>query len=180
MNQNFSKAYLEGVRKVKYSKQELETFFTRVYSEMYGEIHRYIIRITKDNRIIEDIVQETFFEAYKKINLLIEHENYRGWIYKTARYKALKLSNRIHNWDGKQVAMMNAEIQEIGKQDEYDCVTFADYKEILTNKEFDLLMKHYVEGFTLVEIANQEHINVGASKMRMNRIIKKLRRKTQR
>ncbi len=162
---------------MKYLKQELDQFFNQVYTEMYEEIYRYIRRITNDNRILEDILQETFFEAYKKIELLIDHENYRGWVYKTAKFKALKFMNQIHSSDVKQVEMIYADIQELGKQDEYDCIIYADYKEILTNKEFEFLMKHYVEGFTLVELANKEQINVGASKMRMNRIIKKIRSK---
>jgi DNA-directed RNA polymerase specialized sigma24 family protein len=97
-------------------------------------------------------------------------------MYKTAKFKTLKLTNRIHNSDGKQVELVYAEIQEIGTQDEYDSITYADYKDLLTPKEFDFLMKHYIEGFTLAEMAKQEHINLGASKMRLYRILEKLRK----
>ncbi len=166
---------LERVRHVNHSKQEQDKFFNRLYTDMYEEIYRYIRRITNDNRIMDDILQETFYEAYRKIDVLIEHENYRGWVYKTAKFKALKLINRMHSSDGKQVDLSFAQIQEAGKQDDYDCITYADYEEILTAEEYRFLMKHYVEGYTLAELADEEHISVGAGKMRLYRIIKKLR-----
>jgi len=160
---------------MKYSKYEQDTFFNKIYVEMYKEIYRFIRRYTSDNRILEDILQETFYEAYKKIDVLIEHENYRGWVYKTAKFKALKLNNRIHIIDCNQVDIINAEIQEVGKQDQYDGITYADYRDILTTKEFNFLIKHYIEGYTLDELAKKDNIKIGACKMRLSRILKKLR-----
>lgn len=161
---------------VKHSKYEKDMFFNKIYDEMYKEIYRYIRRFTNDNRILEDILQETFYESYKKIDILIDHDNYRGWIYKTAKFKALKFCQHIQTIDGKQVDILLAETQEVGKQDEYESITYADLQEILSDKEYNFLIKHLIEGYTLKELAKQENIKVGASKMRFNRIMKKLKK----
>lgn len=161
---------------VKYTKYELDDFFNQIYIEMYEEIFRYVRRLTNDNRILEDILQETFYEAYKKIDILIVHENYRGWIYKTARFKALKLNNRIRKIDMKQVELDYAEIQEVGQQDQYDFITYADYEDVISESEFNFLYRHYIEGYTYEDLAKQENIQVGACKMRLSRILKKLRK----
>lgn len=161
---------------VKHTKYELDNFFNKIYVQMYEEIFRYVRRLTNDNRILEDILQETFYEAYRKIDILIEHENYRGWIYKTARFKALKLNNRIRKTDVKQVELDYAEIQEIGQQDQYDFITYSDYNEILSDSEFNYLYKHYIEGYTYEDLSKEENIQVGACKMRMSRILKRLRK----
>lgn len=161
---------------VNYTKCELDDFFNKVFLEMYEEIFRYVRRLTNDSRVLEDILQETFFEAYKKIDILIEHENYRGWIYKTARFKALKLNSRVRKTDNKQVELVLSEVQELGQQDQYDFITYADYKEVLSESEFNYLYKHYIEGYTYEELALEENIQIGACKMRMSRILKKLRK----
>lgn len=161
---------------VNYTKYELDDFFNKVFLEMYEEIFRYVRRLTNDSRVLEDILQETFFEAYKKIDILIEHENYRGWIYKTARFKALKLNSRVRKTDNKQVELVLSEVQELGQQDQYDFITYADYKEVLSESEFNYLYKHYIEGYTYEELALEENIQIGACKMRMSRILKKLRK----
>ncbi|WP_123608591.1 RNA polymerase sigma factor [Mobilisporobacter senegalensis] len=159
-----------------YTKYELDDFFNKVFLEMYEEIFRYVRRLTNDSRVLEDILQETFFEAYKKIDILIEHENYRGWIYKTARFKALKLNSRVRKTDNKQVELVLSEVQELGQHDQYDFITYADYKEVLSESEFNYLYKHYIEGYTYEELALEENIQIGACKMRMSRILKKLRK----
>ena len=161
--------------KVAYTKYELDHFFNNVYIEMYEEIFRYVRRLTNDERIMEDALQETFFEAYKKIHILIEHENYRGWIYKTARFKALKLMKQIQRTDNRQLELELSEMQQFAKHDQYDFITYADYKDILSQKEFHYLYKHYIEGYTYKDIAREDNIKVGACKMRMYRIVKKLR-----
>lgn len=160
---------------VAYTKYELDSFFNKIYVEMYEEIFRYVRRLTNNERILEDVLQETFFEAYKKIDILIEHENYRGWIYKTARFKAIKLNKRVRRTDNRQMELEAADIKEFARQDQYDFITYADYNEILSEQEFNYLCKHYIDGYTYEDLAREEKIKVGACKMRMSRILKKLR-----
>lgn len=161
---------------MKHSKFEQDQFFNEIYVEMYEEIYRYIRRMNYDNRMLEDILQETFYEAYKKIDILMEHENYRGWIYKTAKYKILKSNYYIHKTDETEVELNDSQVQipNVTKDDNF--IAYEEYKEVLTEKEFNFIMKHYVEGYTYKELAEQENVNVGACKMRASRIIKKLRK----
>ncbi len=45
---------------------------------------RMAVRLTKDLESAEDIVQETFFKVYKKINLFEGRSSFKSWVYQIA------------------------------------------------------------------------------------------------
>lgn len=44
------------------------TEFEEIYSEYFKDVYRYVLCLTKNKSITEDITQETFFKALKNIN----------------------------------------------------------------------------------------------------------------
>ena len=70
-------------------------FFEELYRSEYDNIKRYVRRMVTDDNGIEDIVQETFVEAYRKIAYLRTHPNIPGWLRVTAK-------NKIMKWEEKQ------------------------------------------------------------------------------
>jgi RNA polymerase sigma-70 factor (ECF subfamily) len=77
----------------------------------WAELHRmYYIRlrglvnqICADEALAEDIVQETFIKAYKKIGKFRGDSKFSTWIYRIAvnqTYDALRKRNRLHKWLG--------------------------------------------------------------------------------
>lgn len=143
---------------------------------MYNEIRMYVMRYTlNDNRIIDDIVQEVFIEAFLHIDNLIKNENYRGWIYNTAKYKIKKYRYKVHRIDNLQTDLEYIDKYIINNTDTYD-IDFDEYKKLLSDEEKKLLVKHFKYGLTYVQIAEDERIEIGTCKMRVHRIIKKLRK----
>lgn len=63
-------------------------FFDRLYLDWYGNLIKYAYRLTLEKSYAEEIVQETFTEAYKKVEILQRHENPVGWLYVTTRNSA--------------------------------------------------------------------------------------------
>ena len=64
--------------------KENREFFEELYRSEYDNIKRYVRRMITDGNGIEDIVQETFVEAYRKISFLRTHPNVPGWLRVTA------------------------------------------------------------------------------------------------
>ncbi len=58
--------------------------------------------------------------------------------------------------------------------DEFDIILCAEYRKILSEDEYDLVMKKYIHGYTHQDLAQMTGNSVGGNKMKISRIIKKL------
>lgn len=149
-----------------------EEFFRKLYMETYYGLYHYVRSICKDKDAIEDILQETYYEACTHNNLLINHENPRGWLYKTA-------SNKVRNYM-KKCERSNVPLDsiiEIGVSERLfgEMEWKLALEKILSPEETDIFWKYYVLGFTGSEIAASLGISEGCLKVRMYRMKKKLR-----
>lgn len=70
-------------------------FFDELYNSEFTQIEKYVRRMLYDSNAVEDIVQETFFEVYRKREELMKHPNIKGWLRVTAKNKVMK-------WEEKQ------------------------------------------------------------------------------
>lgn len=59
--------------------------FEEIYCKYYKSIYRYLIAITKDANIAEDIAQETFFKALKNIDKYDSNKNMLTWLCEIAK-----------------------------------------------------------------------------------------------
>ena len=71
--------------------------FEKVYSEYYDIVFRYILSLCKDKYIAEDITQEAFFKALKKIDSFKGECKLSVWLCQIAKntlYSEIKKRNR--------------------------------------------------------------------------------------
>ena len=78
-------------------RQEEQAFFEQLYLQLYDGLYRFVARIAKDDGAAEDLVQETFTEAFSRIDTLMAHPNVTGWFYLTARNKTLNYLRRKYH-----------------------------------------------------------------------------------
>lgn len=73
----------------------------------------------------------------------------------------------------------NAEdiLQNIPAIDNYDPLYMEELKKLLSDSDYFLLVKKYVEGYSIEELAKQLNITDGACKMRLKRAKKEARKK---
>ena len=156
-------------------KASEEKFFNKICLEMYEEIRRFVKCYVHDDRIIDDITQETFIEAYKHVDELMKHPNYKGWLYNTAKFKAKYLRASQYKRDSMQTEIDNLDREENAIYDTHEQLLYDELKSRLSPKDYRLIILKYKMGYTYEEIARKDGSSPGACKMRINRIIKKLR-----
>lgn len=59
--------------------------FEAVYLEYFREIRRYLLGLSKDPALAEELTQETFFKALRSLRQFREGTDLRAWLYAIAR-----------------------------------------------------------------------------------------------
>lgn len=155
-------------------KNTQEEDFNIIYDETYYNLRRFVKKRSPNCTIIDDILQEVYLEVFRHIDNLKMHENYIGWIYKTADNKIKKLNSdydyfflhEIYFDEGKALESTN----------EYEFTDFEKYRKVLKEDEYELLIMKYNKGYSHKELAKITGRSVAGSKMKLFRIIKKLRK----
>ncbi|MBQ9990605.1 MAG: sigma-70 family RNA polymerase sigma factor [Lachnospiraceae bacterium] len=157
------------------NKKQKEKYFNELYEKSYEGLSRFVQYRSSNPAFAEDILQEIYLEAFRHIEKLKEHENPRGWLYKAANYKILKLNaaylrrqtheTRIEDWT--QLP------ENPGSEQTED---FEEYKAILKEDEFSFLMMKYEQGYSHRELAKMTGSTEAGSKMKLSRILAKLRK----
>lgn len=153
-------------------------FFDELYQEMYYKLKREAYYLVRDEQMVQDILQETFLEAYRKIDVLYKHENPQGWLVNAVRYKSLpyrqKLSERLRQEFGEELDLSN--LSELSGVDEYPFLIIEFMETALKKDESELVRKRVLEEQPYKELAKEYGISEGACKMRVKRSLEKLRK----
>lgn len=162
--------------------KENREFFEELYRSEYDNIKRYVRRMITDGNGIEDIVQETFVEAYRKISSLRTHPNVPGWLRVTAK-------NKIMKWEEKQkkysldfdYILQNAEGSGKGKpSDDFKMVeAYCTVRKILSDEELEILRCYYEYGYTSQEMAARLGITETCFKVRILRMKQRIKNSLQ-
>ena len=143
--------------------KSLEAFFDKLYLENYDGLFKYAYRLTYEKNMAEEIVQDTFLVAYKKIEVLHKHENPIGWLYvtvknitKTHMREYLKIK-KCFSLEEHEIAVRDEESEEL---------LLLNY---LNEDETNIMIKFYIEKKSLDEISKEYGISLPASKMRLKR-----------
>jgi len=118
--------------------KERNDYFDRLYTEWWLGLIKYAYRLTFDKNLAEEIVQETFIEAYKKSEMLQRHENPVGWLYVTTRNIAKASLRKIEK--RKSEIHLKGNVRDPVTYEDNTCYYISD---CLTKEETDL-----TSGFT--------------------------------
>ena len=59
--------------------------FDKLYNEYFQTVYGYLLSISHDHNLAEELTQETFFKALKKINSFKTGTNARAWLCQIAK-----------------------------------------------------------------------------------------------
>jgi len=145
-------------------------FFDKLYTDWYERLLKYVYRLTLEKNSAEDIVQDTFIEAYKKSDLLQHHESPEGWLYVTARNKARNYLRKERKSNTAVYQDNNCSYQG-ANEDDFE-ILVADK---LSKEDTDIVKRFYKYRQTITEIARAYNISASACKMRLKRARDKLK-----
>lgn len=153
-----------------------QRFFDKLYTEMFPYVLRTINHYVYNVKEAEDIMQETFLEAYRHLDKLLVHENPKGWLLVTARIKVMKY------WDANKKRLSREILQDFheregyseGYCDEYEFLTLSAIEQLLTPDEYLLFKKKFLEECSYESISEELQISMEACRVRVMRLRKKL------
>lgn len=169
-----------------------DNFFQSLCEQYYADLGNFLLALTKDRELAQDLLQETFIVAWNKRELLLTHPNPAGFLFQTARLclrharqKQKKQQGRVLYLDREQLAQQKQEqhgndpweelcLQQDAAIDETKWITAALQQ--LSDEEYLLYRQHYLEKKTFVQLAQEHQRSVVCLRMRALRIRKKVQK----
>jgi RNA polymerase sigma-70 factor (ECF subfamily) len=148
--------------------------FVETISELRPSLHRYCARITGSVMDGEDVVQESLFEAYRKLDQFDESRPLKPWLFRIAHNRCIDFLRRKRVRHEAEVAAAVPDLTELaepalqtGKAVEHLVMT-------LPPKERACVLLKDVFDYSLAEIAELVDSTVGGVKAALNRARTKL------
>jgi len=159
---------------------EQDISFEALYHANYKKLMRYTIARLKDPEQAEEVVQDTFYTAWKHRETLLNHKTPEAYLMTTLKYK-IKESIRAQQHDIQLALSLERNFQsEAAGLDDPASPDIKSLMELIKSKlspeEWNLLRRHVIEGASHLELAKEMGVTVWTSQKRLERIRKKLRR----
>lgn len=151
-----------------------DTFLATLFQEQYEPLLRYTRSVMRkygasyisDSERAEDVVQEVFYLALERKGELRAKESPVGWLFRTAVHKVQETLRDDRAWI-KRLSLIStsggSQFIGLGHMPE-------DWKPHMTQKEFDLLWKFYLEGYKYTELCEEYGMKKSALAMKIKRI----------
>ena len=152
-------------------------------AELRPQVLRYVLGIVRDPSEAEDVTQETFVHAWRRVGSLRDPDAALAWLYSIATHVSIdRLRQRTHrcsheaDLDPAAVAPADASPPvslRVERSEMSECV--SGYVGQLSDSYRAVLLLHDVHGFTCREIAELLGDSVGSVKVRLHRARGRLR-----
>jgi RNA polymerase sigma-70 factor (ECF subfamily) len=142
-------------------------------------IYVYIFELVRDEQASLDLVQETFIASVKHIGTLRDDAKFGSWLFGIARQKCIQRSRKRIEILSEDIPEMPDEI-EAGPDDllirQEQEAGFMNLLNQLPPLQRSVLLLHFVEDFSLEEIAEITGAQLGTVKSRLHYAKKSLRK----
>ncbi len=166
-----------------------EQAFESLVNRYLKPLYRFVFQLTQDEQAAEDIVQETFVKVWKSLAKFDENKKFSTWLYAIAKNTALDWLKKkktlpfsaFESADGSNfLEMIKDQTAPVAFElwQKMDNAQAAEqFLNSLSPQLRTLLILHYKEGFSLVEIAEIFGQPVNTIKSQARRAIIFLRKK---
>lgn len=161
---------------------EQDSFFEGLYYQYFKRLMVYANTALGDPERAQDVVQDTFHEALRRIDVVSVHENPGGWLMQTLKYKIRESERdrqrqlrRFLSLDTDPRAEMLASVLQTDPLDGVgDAPVLDQLDALLTPEERRLLKRLIFDGAGHLQVAKEFGITVYASQKRLQRVREKL------
>lgn len=153
-------------------------FIKKLYEAYKSDVFYYLVSITHDSDLSEDLTSETFLAAIKSISRYKGNADIKTWLFSIARYKwyehLRKRKNEVSFDDLAEIYIeQNEDIENRLYQSEIAkmCLTVLDKEPERARN----IVKMRIEGFSYYEIAKRYEISESSARVINFRTKKKIR-----
>ena len=154
-----------------------ESVFRRCRLPLYV----YAFELVRDEQTSFDLVQETFINAFRHLGTLRDDDKFGGWLFSIAHQKCLQQWRRQNRETELQEELANAPLADVDNpldlllREEQEA-EFMNLLSRLPLAQRSALLLHFVEGFSLEEIARITGTQVGTVKSHLHYAKRALRK----
>lgn len=155
-----------------------EKAFDYVYDCTYKAVFFTVYHVLNDKQLAEDITQETYLTAIKKLGMYKEGTNFCGWLITISKRLAINEYNRGKGREFSVDFMENESLYgEYYVEDKTDHTLLDLAKSILSEEEYRIVTMCAIAGYKRREVAEIMEIPIGTVTWKYNEAIKKLEKK---
>lgn len=142
-----------------------KTDFEAVYDRYADMLYRLALSHTQNREDAEDVVQEVFTKYLDAVGKIKDTEHERAWLIRVT-------VNACHDLQRKKKYRLHVpldEIQEVAAEEAEPLPDVFSMVAVLPEKYKTVIVLHYLEGYSVEEIASTIRISNSAVKMRLSR-----------
>ena len=167
----FDKKQKKSVRNDKKETAVDHLEFNEMFRRNEAIVYNFIRYRILDKSLAQDVLQETFYLAYKKWDILKDHPNQTGWLLETARYKIQEFNRKIKKLECETSLDDHDDHEYVAAKDEYGKAELDMVLETeLDEEEKTRFSRYFVAGYKISEIAKLENISENNMCVRLSRL----------
>ena len=156
-----------------------EEAFAELMRAYYAYVYTVVIKIVNNPHDAEEVIQDTFFNAYRGLPQLEDRRKFKGWLAKIAR-------NRAHNWRREQ-KVDTVSIDEVSEHtlqnpdSPEEQLIRREQRELirramgtLSEKDREIAHAYYLDGASYDELIQTHGLSYKAISVRLSRVKQKL------
>lgn len=165
--------------------QIIEELFNQYYQRLDRYCQRFVGYNHSYDSLVEDCIQEVFFELSNEIELLQNHPAIEGWIMMTCKHRLMTSLDKERRRNKHAAFSIDDSYTDIPDPSPTLIDAWADQEEakegiarvlsILNNREQQIVQDYFIDHLPLQDIADKEGTTVSAVKSVIARIRQKLR-----
>lgn len=135
-------------------------------------VRRFLIALCcGNNALADDLAQDTFVKAYLSLDSFRAESRFITWLFRIAYNTIISHTRNIHNLNSYNVNIN--EVENIPAKASSD--SLFEYQELylalekLSDKERSAVLLHYMQGYSIIEIAEISDSTVDAIKKQLSR-----------
>ncbi|MDE6085802.1 MAG: RNA polymerase sigma factor [Muribaculaceae bacterium] len=142
--------------------------FIRQIEDCQGTVRRFLVALCcGDAALADDIAQDTFVKAYLACDSFREDSKFTSWIFRIA-YNTF-LSNRRSTREYETLSGNENVYSTIESDSQFEYQALYDALSRLNERERSAILFHYMQGYSVKEIAELTQSSIDAVKQQLSR-----------
>lgn len=143
------------------------------FSAYESELGKYLVQFVRDRALAEDLLQETFHDAYRASRGVPDIRNPRAWLYGIARNHALRALRRQRRLD-RALARLVLRNEQPAAIDSEAASILNLLERTLAPEDRALVLLRHLHGFDANELAEMTGRSPAAVRQRLSRVRSRL------